>query len=699
MVFLSFSSKLSVEHFMQKIIIGNWKENPENFDQAKQLLAISKKYKANLEQKNIFLLHAVPTIFAKDAVAEYGAEGIILQNISQHENGSHTGDISVKQMKSLGINMSLVGHSETRLSPENPHGDEDQNINQKIKRVFANQAYATLCVGEYTRENSHDFLDYIQTQVDSALKQDGKEDLIDLQKIIFAYEPVWAIGKKAKRAASNTEILETISGIKRHLAQKYNHQAKVLYGGSVDENNIQEVMNLENTDGALVGRASCDPEKWEKLLQNLLGKAPTISKKFTTYRKISDLNISIGDYVLLRLDLNVPTSEQGEVLNDFRIRESLQTIKYLQEKKARTIILAHKEKGSLKNIAKHIQEKIKLENFRFVDNITGSDVENAVKTLQAGEILLLDNLRLDEREKKNDPEFAKYFVDLTKQSIKSAKSLFGVFAFGTEKKQPGLYYLNEAFSASHRNHASIVGIPKKMREQGLGSNLGLGFKFAEEIEKLSLALVPKHPMFLLVGGAKFDTKLNMLQKFANIADNIFVGGALAHNFWKQKFQYNLGKSLFDEEVILDEKILQEVSKKIILPIDVVVESRETKKPSEIIDSERIVDFGEATLQNINLLASSANTVVWNGPVGFYEGGFEWGTKNLLLTLSRLQSKYPEKVIILGGGDTVTEIDKLNQELVTQKKETLKFTHVSTGGGAMIEFLSNGTLPGLEAVTN
>jgi phosphoglycerate kinase len=216
-------------------------------------------------------------------------------------------------------------------------------------------------------------------------------------------------------------------------------------------------------------------------------------------------------------------------------------------------------------------------------------------------------------------------------------------------------------------------------------------------------LTPAHPMLLIVGGAKFDTKLELLSKFLDIADNIFVGGALAHNFWKQKFNYNLGKSLLDEEVKLEENILNEVSvlinKKIVLPSDVMIESREVKSPDQIADNERIVDFAEHTLSKILTLAEKSKTVVWNGPLGYYEGGFEWGTKNLLLRLSEIQKLNPSKTIILGGGDTVTEIDKLNEELSARGKEKLKFTHVSTGGGAMIDFLSNGTLPGIDAVTN
>jgi phosphoglycerate kinase len=606
-------------------------------------------------------------------------KNIILQNISEHEGGSHTGEISVKQMLDCGIKASIVGHSETRLSPGNPKGDEDREVNLKIKNLIKNECGFILCVGEHERlepglHRLNDFADFdsehfkfVKTQLEKCL--DGVEAK-DIADNVIAYEPVWAIGKNAKRAATNEEIIEMMKFIKDFIKEKFGVEAHVLYGGSVDENNAKEILNLEGADGLLVGRASSDPEKWEKLLDNISqtkGILANVNEKenlnMKKYNQIPDLNLKVGDRVILRLDLNVPINEKGEIVNDFRIVESLPTIKMLQDLGVKTTIVAHKEKGDFKIISEYLKTKVdKLYFESWESDTTKHQPQNE-------EVLLMDNVRLNEGEKKNSAEFAKQLANL------------------------GDYYINEAFSASHREHASIVGIPNVL---GAGK-CALGPKFVQEITKLISALSPTHPMLLIVGGAKFDTKLAMLNKFLNIADNIFVGGALAHNLWKQKFNYSLGKSLLDEEVKLEENIVQEVDRKIILPSDVVVESRETKTANQILENERIVDFGEKTLAKILFLAEKSNTIVWNGPLGYYEGGFEWGTKNLLLKLSELQSKFPEKIIILGGGDTVTEIDKLNQELASSGKEKLKFTHVSTGGGAMIDFLSNGTLPGIEAI--
>lgn len=371
-------------------------------------------------------------------------------------------------------------------------------------------------------------------------------------------------------------------------------------------------------------------------------------------KTINDLNIQGGDRVLLRVDFNVPTGESGEILNYFRIQDSLPTILDLQKIGARVIILAHKEEGSLEKVAEYLTEKI--ENFYFTKDTSPKHLD-----MQHGDVYLLENLRINKGEKANDLEFAQRLASL------------------------GEFFVNEAFSASHRKHASIVGIPSILGME----KCALGPKFQNEIEKLSLALSPKKPMFLLVGGAKFDTKLPMLEKFLNIADKIFVGGALAHSFWKQE-GFDLQKSLVDDDTTLSEKVLiAQKEGKIFLPKDVEVENKNIRLPNEIRAGEKIVDFGPETLKEILQVVENSETIVWNGPVGYYEGGFDFGTKELVKNLGNMS----EKTVIVGGGDTVTEIDKFESE-----GGEVNFTHISTGGGAMIDFLSNGTLPGIEAVT-
>ena len=287
-------------------------------------------------------------------------------------------------------------------------------------------------------------------------------------------------------------------------------------------------------------------------------------------KTINDLEIVSGTRVLLRVDFNVPMSEAGEILNDFRIKDALPTILDLQAKGARVIILAHKESGSLEKVAEYLTKEI--QNFYFTKDTSPKHLD-----MKHGDVFLLENLRLNKGEKENDQEFAKSLASL------------------------GEFYVNEAFSASHRKHASIVGVPNILgKEKSV-----LGPKFQNEIEKLSLVLTPKKPMFLLVGGAKFDTKLPMLEKFLNIADKIFVGGALAHSFWKSK-NYDLQKSLIDTDVMLSQNVLQaEVDKKIILPADVETDNKETRLPNELRFGEKIIDFGPETLKEILAIAQSS----------------------------------------------------------------------------------------------
>lgn len=374
------------------------------------------------------------------------------------------------------------------------------------------------------------------------------------------------------------------------------------------------------------------------------------------YREIKDLKIKKGSRVLLRLDFNVPINESGKILETFRIDESIPTIISLQKKGASVVVIAHKESGSLTPVAKYL--KTKLTNFSFVDKIVGEEVLMKVEALKSGEVLLLENLRLDGGEKNNDKAFAKILASY------------------------GDVYINDAFSASHRKHASIVGLPKLLPS-------ALGPLFIKEIIALDKALNPKAPFLFILGGAKFETKLKLLTNFVKKADHIFVGGALAHSFLSAE-GYEIGQSLLDSDVKLPKSILS--AKNIILPFDVVALNDKnlsrTCSVNDVEKDEKIVDFGRSTLEVIVEIAKEAKTIVWNGPMGMYEKGFDKGSKDLLIALGAMKNK----TVILGGGDTVAVVNKL-----LKTKKDLKFTHISTGGGAMIDFLSGGSLPGIDAV--
>ncbi len=247
-----------------KLIVANWKENPENIESANKLVQTSPNLslvRRGTGQENK-VLFAVPNVFASELVKEFENEKFILQDISKFENGSHTGEVSYKMAKNIGVAGSIVGHSERRGNRTNIQGDRDEDINQKLKNLLNNDLLAILCTGEANREEWKKMLEL-------QIKEDLKNiEFTKLEKLIVAYEPIWAIGNTALRAASKQEIEETLKFIKTILPGGKN--IKVLYGGSVDEKNIKEILEIEDCDGVLIGRASSDLEKWKNLLDNLV---------------------------------------------------------------------------------------------------------------------------------------------------------------------------------------------------------------------------------------------------------------------------------------------------------------------------------------------------------------------------------------------------------------------------------------------
>jgi phosphoglycerate kinase len=373
------------------------------------------------------------------------------------------------------------------------------------------------------------------------------------------------------------------------------------------------------------------------------------------------MQIKKNQKVLLRLDFNVPTNANGVIQETFRIDESIPTIAGLQKKGTKVIIIAHKESGTLEEVGMYLKKKLAKNTFTFIDKTLGEEVLNKIESMKAGEVLLLENLRLTVGEKENDREFAELLAGYAD------------------------VYVNDAFSASHRKHASIVGVPTMMKKQN--KKVGLGPLFERELKELNKVLTPRRPFFFILGGAKFDTKLKLLTNYTRIADHVFVGGALAHPFFKN-FKYEIGQSFIDNEVKLNKSILE--AHNLILPSDVVTDMGRICFADKVLPREAITDFGPKTLSQLIETAKTAKTIVWNGPMGMYEKGFDKGTRELLIALGNLKNK----TVILGGGDTVAVANKL---LKSKKYANLKFTHISTGGGAMIDYLSHGTLPGIDAI--
>ncbi|OIO30950.1 phosphoglycerate kinase [Candidatus Nomurabacteria bacterium CG1_02_43_90] len=369
---------------------------------------------------------------------------------------------------------------------------------------------------------------------------------------------------------------------------------------------------------------------------------------------IKDVKNLKGKRVVLRLDFNVPI-KNGKIVETMRIDRAMPTVEFLIKKKARVIILSHIGKDasqSLQPVVRYLAKKIKV---GFVPDFRTAQARTVVDGLSEGGVVVFENLRLDDRETENDADFAKYLASF------------------------GDLYVNDAFAVSHRAHASVVGITHYLPSY-------VGFLIASEIKHLSLALSPKHPFLFILGGAKFETKMPLMKKFMKIADQVFVGGILANDFFHD-VGLEVGKSFVDK---YDFKLTPLLKKgKIILPHDVVVKNAETKKVStkqidELSTGESIVDVGPETIKNLIPLIKKTKLIVWNGPLGFYEEGFDKGTIALLKVIADARA-----TSIIGGGDTAVIVDKLGIGK--------KLTFVSTGGGATLDYLENGKLVGLDAI--
>lgn len=354
--------------------------------------------------------------------------------------------------------------------------------------------------------------------------------------------------------------------------------------------------------------------------------------------------------VLLRLDLNVPI-EAGLVTDDFRITAGLPTIEYLRQAGARVVIISHlgrKLEETLQPVARFFERFFPV---RFCPAVT--DLESMVADLPDGGVLLLENIRHEAGEEQNDDGLARALA------------------------ATGDLYVNDGFASSHRAHASIVGVPRYLPSFA-------GLRFAKEVGNLARAFSPAHPSVIILGGAKFETKLPLIERFIAIADKIVIYGALAHAFFKE-LGYELGESLVDEETAPVRPFLHQP--KIILPVDVRVKNGDRvfiKTPNTLISTDNILDVGLTSVEQLFPVISVANFILWNGPLGNFEQGFKGSTEAVakLIAASNAES-------IVGGGDTVAAIRTLN--ILDQ------FDFVSTGGGAMLDFLATGTLPGIEAL--
>lgn len=360
--------------------------------------------------------------------------------------------------------------------------------------------------------------------------------------------------------------------------------------------------------------------------------------------------------VLIRLALNVPI-KNNIVSDTYRITQTLPTLRFLRKAGAKMIAVSHlgsDGSATLVPVAEYLSQFFSV---TFLPDENHRETLARVGALKPGTLAVVENIRRYVGEERNLPALVKELAEL------------------------GDIFVNEDFPSAHRAHASVVGLPKLLPSY-------VGFNFAKEVEHLSLAFTPRHPFVFVLGGAKFSTKVPLLKKFLRMADTIFINGALANTFFKF-LGYEVGQSLVDHDTSSVGEFLK--NKKIILPRDVVVRGprgTRTVSPINIMPDETILDSGPFSMTDIESKIQKAKMILWNGPLGKYEEGFTQATERLATIIAQAGKKNNAETIV-GGGDTVAAIDKLNL--------FKKFTWVSTGGGAMLDFLAKGTLPGIEAV--
>lgn len=363
-----------------------------------------------------------------------------------------------------------------------------------------------------------------------------------------------------------------------------------------------------------------------------------------------DIHTFNNEQVIVRVDWNMPITD-GIISDTSRFDVTVPFLEDLSFVGAKIIILTHfGEKGeSLKLIADHVTKSLPF--ISFTPSQDFDELSLQARNLERGSGILLENVRMFPGEIENLPSLAKKYVTL------------------------GEVFINDAFSVSHRNHASVVGIAHQTLSY-------FGPTFTRELENLSKALVPTKPALLIVGGAKISTKMTLIEQYLNQGVSVFVGGAMVHNIWKTR-GLEIGKSLYGPNYELTDSFVNHPL--LMTPKDVVLSNGKTVPFTKIPVDEIVVDCGNETVLQLEETILASKTVIMNGPLGLYEKGWLHGSEQILTKLA-----HSGVISYVGGGDTVSIAHTLH--LLNN------FTFVSLGGGAMLDFLASGTLPGIDAVT-
>lgn len=388
-------------------------------------------------------------------------------------------------------------------------------------------------------------------------------------------------------------------------------------------------------------------------------------------KTVRDIDVK-GKKVLVRCDFNVPLDENLQITDNRRVVGALDTIRYLVDQGAKVILCSHlgrpkgevKKEFSLAPVQKEL-ERLLGKEVKLADDIVGESAKTLTAQMNPGDIVLLENVRFDAREEKNDPEFAKELASLAE------------------------IYVNDAFGTAHRAHASTAGVADYLPAVS-------GFLIEKELKFLGEALNnPQRPFIAILGGKKVSDKIGVIQNLLEKVDTLIIGGAMANTFLKSE-GYGIGNSIFEEDKLdLAKELMQKAKDKnvrMMLPVDVKIgkefdKDTESKvvKVTEVPEDWQIYDIGVETIEMYKGVLDSAKTVMWNGPLGLFEfDQFAIGTKEIAGKLAQLDA-----VTVIGGGDSAAAVEKMNL--------ADKMTHISTGGGASLEYLEGKVLPGIDCL--
>ena len=390
-------------------------------------------------------------------------------------------------------------------------------------------------------------------------------------------------------------------------------------------------------------------------------------------KTIEDIQVQ-GKKVLIRCDFNIPQDENRSITDDRRIVAALPTINYLIENGAKVILCSHlgrpkgefNEKYSLAPVAKRLSELLN-KNVVLAKDVVGESAKTSVEQMKDGDVVLLENVRFHKEEEKNNPEFAKQLAGLAD------------------------VYVNDAFGTAHRAHASTAGVADYLPAVA-------GYLIKKEIEFMGKALTaPEKPFVAILGGAKVSDKIGVIENLLDKVDSLIIGGGMAYTFFKAK-GYNVGTSICEDDKVDLAKSLMEKAEtkgvKLLLPIDTVLgkefkadTEKKTVPSNEIPDEWMGLDIGPASVELFSQEVNKAKTVIWNGPMGVFEfPQFAKGTKAIATALAESGA-----LSIIGGGDSAAAVEQMGL--------AEKMTHISTGGGASLEFLEGKELPGIECLND